>query len=299
MQDRMIGETRVTRVEEMMGPGFPAAQFFPEFDAETFRSHRHWLAPNYFDPPSGKLVASIHSWVVRTGKHTILIDACGGNHKPRPGMARFDMLDTPYLERLARIGVKPGEVDFVMCTHLHIDHVGWNTKLENGRWVPTFPNAKYLMSGKDHAHYSEGAKSADAPEYERNVYNDSVLPVVEAGMAVMVDDGHQCGHCLTVRPSEGHTPGHIRVDLESKGRRAMFSGDALHNPVQVPLWKWNSVFCLDRDKARRSRHALLASCAETGALLMPAHFGTPHAAYIKAKGDSFELDWDWDGRRSA
>ncbi|QQS13147.1 MAG: MBL fold metallo-hydrolase [Rhodospirillales bacterium] len=295
MQDRMIGAVRVTRIEEMMGPGFPADQFFPEFDAATFKAHEHWLAPRYFDPASGKLISSIHSWLVRTGRHTILIDTCNGNHKPRPGMPRFDMLDTPYLDRLKAAGVAPEQVDFVMCTHLHVDHVGWNTRLEDGRWVPTFPNAKYVMSAADHAHWSAAVTAADTPQYERNVYNDSVLPVVEKGAAVMVGAGHQCGDHVTVRASPGHTPGHIHIDLRSDGRRAVFSGDALHNPVQVPLWRWNSRFCLDPDQARRTRHDLLADCAETGALLMPAHFGPPHAARIRARGDAFELDWDSTG----
>ncbi|HKU96945.1 MAG TPA: MBL fold metallo-hydrolase [Vineibacter sp.] len=296
MQERMIGAVKVTRIEEMMGPGFPAAQFFPEFDAETFKAHEHWLAPRYYDPPSGKLVTSIHTWLVRTERHTILIDSCSGNHKPRPGMPRFDMLNSPWLDRLSAAGVQPEAVDFVMCTHLHVDHVGWNTKLENGRWVPTFPNARYLMSRTDHQHWQTVAGDPEAPAFERNTYNDSVLPVVEKGMAVMVEDGHACDDTLTVRAAEGHTPGHVRVDLASRDRRAVFSGDALHNPVQVPLWRWNSVFCTDCDQARRTRHGILAHCAETGALLMPAHFCNPHAARIKAKGDAFELDWDWEGR---
>jgi glyoxylase-like metal-dependent hydrolase (beta-lactamase superfamily II) len=292
MQERLIGDVRVTRIEEIMGPGFPAKDFFPEFEAETFKRHEHWLAPGYYQPESGKLIASIHSWLVRTPHHTILIDACSGNHKPRPAMPRFDMLDTPYLERLKAAGVAPEQVDFVMCTHLHVDHVGWNTRLENGKWVPTFPNARYVMSRTDHDHWAKEAQRPETAAYQVNTYNDSVLPVVEAGKAEFVADGHQCDACLTVRPTPGHTPGHIRVDLESKGRCAVFSGDALHNPVQVPLWRWNSRFCEDPAQARKTRGELLAHCAETRALLLPAHFAPPHAAFIKAKGDSFELDWD-------
>ena len=132
MQDRHIGEVRVTRIEEISGPGFPAKDFFPEFEPATFKSHEHWLAPGYYQPESGRLMRSIHSWLIRTGKHTILVDACSGNHKNRPGMPGFHMLDTKYLDRLREAGVQPEQIDFVMCTHLHVDHVGWNTKLENG-----------------------------------------------------------------------------------------------------------------------------------------------------------------------
>jgi len=193
--------------------------------------------------------------------------------------------------------VQPEEIDFVMCTHLHVDHVGWNTRLENGKWVPTFPNARYVMSRTDHDHWSALAKKPDTEAYQVNTYNDSVLPVVEARKAEFVSGEHAMCGCFKLKPTPGHTPGQMRVDLESKGKRAIFAGDALHNPVQVPLWKWNSVFCEDRDRARQSRNTLLGDCVEQGALLMPAHFAPPHAAYVKAKGDRFELDWDYDNSR--
>jgi glyoxylase-like metal-dependent hydrolase (beta-lactamase superfamily II) len=297
MQDRHIGDVRVTRIEEQMGPGFPAKDFFPEFEADTFAAEGHWLAPSYYQPESGRLVTSIHSWLLRTDKHTILVDACSGNHKPRPGMPRFDMLNSQYLERLREAGVEPEQIDFVMCTHLHVDHVGWNTKLENGKWVPTFPNARYVMSRTDHDHWAALAKKPDTETYQVNAYNDSVLPIVEAKKAEFVSGDHGMCGCLTLKPAPGHTPGQIRLDLDSRGKRAIFAGDALHNPVQVPLWKWNSCFCEDRDLARKSRHTLLADCVEQGALLMPTHFAPPHAAYIKDKGDRFELDWDYDNKR--
>ena len=201
MQDRHIGDVRVTRIEEQMGPGFPAKDFFPEFDADTFAAEGHWLAPSYYQPESGRLIASIHSWLLRTGKHTILVDACSGNHKSRPGMPRFDMLDTKYLDRLREAGVQPEEIDFVMCTHLHVDHVGWNTKLENGKWVPTFPNAKYVMSRTDHDHWAALAKKPDTEVYQVNTYNDSVLPIVEAKKAEFVSGEHGMCGCLTLKPA--------------------------------------------------------------------------------------------------
>ncbi|TAJ82796.1 MAG: MBL fold metallo-hydrolase [Reyranella sp.] len=163
--------------------------------------------------------------------------------------------------------------------------------------MPTFPNAKYVMSRIDHDHWAAMAKKPDTEAYQVNTYNDSVLPIVEAKKAEFVSGEHGMCGCLTLKPTPGHTPGQIRVDLASKDRRAIFAGDALHNPVQVPLWKWNSRFCENLDLARKSRHTLLADCAEQGALLMPAHFAPPHAAYVKANGDRFELDWDYDNVR--
>ena len=203
----------------------------------------------------------------------------------------------PFLERLRAAGVAPGDIDIVLCTHLHADHVGWNTRLEGGKWVPTFPNAKYVMSRTDHDHWAALATKPGTEPYQVNTYNDSVLPVVEARKAEFVSGEHAMCGCFTLKPTPGHTPGQMRVDLESKGKRAIFAGDALHNPVQVPLWKWNSVFCEDRDLARQSRNTLLGDCVEQGALLMPAHFAPPHAAYVTAKGERFELDWDSDNAR--
>ena len=297
MQDRHIGDVRVTRIEEQMGPGFPAKDFFPEFDAETFAAEQHWLAPSYYQPESGRLIASIHSWLVRTGKYTVLIDACSGNHKPRPGMPRFDMLNTQYLDRLREAGVQPEEIDFVMCTHLHVDHVGWNTRLENGKWVPTFPNAKYVMSRTDHDHWAAAAKKPDTEDYQVNTYNDLVLPIVEAKKAEFVSGEHAMCGCFTIKPAPGHTPGQIRLDLEFARqardlcrRRPAQSGAGAAVEMEQPLLRGPR-------SRRQSRNTLLGDCVEQGALLMPAHFAPPHAAYVKAKGDRFELDWDFDNGR--
>ena len=242
MQDRHIGDVRVTRIEEQMGPGFPAKDFFPEFDAETFAAEQHWLAPNYYQPESGRVIASIHSWLVRTGKYTVLIDSCSGNHKSRPGMPRFDMLDTKYLDRLREAGVQPEEIDFVMCTHLHVDHVGWNTQRENGKWVPTFPNAKYVMSRTDHDHWEAVAKKPDTEAYQVNTYNDSVLPIVEAKKAEFVSGEHAMCGCFKMKPAPGHTPGQMRVDLEFarqardlRGRRAAQSGAGAAVEMEQPI----------------------------------------------------------------
>src|SRR5712672_4470642 len=296
MTVRKLGGATIEKVEEICGAGFKPARMFPRFNQEAFDAQKDWMLPDHVEAGSDRLVGSVHTWIVKTPRHTILIDTCLGNHKQRtnPGWRN---LDTPFLNRLKACGCDPNSVDLVMCTHLHVDHVGWNTKLENGKWVPTFPNAKYVMSRTDHDHWEALAKKPDTEAYQVNTYNDSVLPIVEAKKAEFVSGEHGMCGCLTLKPAPGHTPGQIRVDLDSKGKRAIFAGDALHNPVQVPLWKWNSCFCEDRDLARQSRHTLLADCVEQGALLMPAHFAPPHAAYIKDKGDRFELDWDYDNKR--
>ena len=297
MVELKLGDATVTRIEESYEPNFEAQRFFPDWNTEVLRRHRDWMVPNHYDEASGFLKLSVHSWLLKLGGKTILIDTCVGNHKSRKHRPKWDMMNTPYLDRLKAAGVTPDQVDMVMCTHLHVDHVGWNTQLKNGKWVPTFPNAKYVMSTTDHDHWAAVAKRPGSVPFEVNTYNDSVLPIVEAKKAEFVSGEHAMCGCFTIKPAPGHTPGQIRLDLESRGKRAIFPGDALHNPVQVPLWKWNSCFCEDSDLARKTRNTLLGDCAEQGALLMPAHFAPPHAAYVKAKGDRFELDWDYDNSR--
>ena len=145
-----LGDAQITRIEEMIGEAsYPPAEYFSEFDRAVLERHMSWLTPNHYIPARDMLITSVHSWLIRTPRHTILLDACAGNHKQRPWWPRFHNLNTPFLERLHAAGARPEDVDIVMCTHLHADHIGWNTVLRDGRWVPTFPNAKYVMSRKE------------------------------------------------------------------------------------------------------------------------------------------------------
>ena len=282
-------ETFIERIEELLGPAAPVKDFFREYSKDEFSPHEHWLAPNFYEPSSGKLITSVHSWLVRTNRHVILIDCCSGNHKPRPGMARYEMLNTAYLDRLKAAGVEAEQVDYVMCTHLHVDHVGWNTRLLDGRWVPTFPNAKYIFSRHEHDFWCDTVKKEATPQGLKNVYNDSE-PVVESGNAVLFEGTYDLDDRLTMRPAPGHTPGHVRIDLKCRDQNAVFCGDVLHSPLQVYLPHWNTVFCSDPKQAAETRREVLAHCADTGALLMPIHFGVPFVAHIRSGPDGFETD---------
>jgi glyoxylase-like metal-dependent hydrolase (beta-lactamase superfamily II) len=226
MTVRKIGNATIEKVEEICGAGFKPARMFPKFDQEAFDAQKGWMVPDHVEPGSDRLVGSIHTWIVKTGRHTILIDTCLGNHKDRhnPG---WNKLNTPFLERLSACGCKPESVDFVMCTHLHVDHVGWNTKLENGRWVPTFPNAKYLFAKREYAHWETEHKT-QGKETNGGSFDDSVLPIVEAGKAVMIDSDHQPDPLLTIKDYPGHTPGSIAINLKDGGKQACFSGDIMH-----------------------------------------------------------------------
>lgn len=286
-----IGGTSITRVEELVGfASLPPEKYFAGFERDVLDRHLDWLVPDHYAPARHQIISSVHSWLIRTARHTILLDCCAGNHKNRPGFARFHLLDTPYLERLRAAGAAPEDVDIVLCTHLHADHVGWNTMLRDGRWVPTFPNAKYLFSRTENDRGDPRRNPAAAADLLRaNSYGDSVLPVIEAGRAELIDGAHHIDDTLAIEPAPGHTRGHVALKLDDGGEKAVFCGDALHHPLQVYAPHWNSAFCELPDEARRTRRRILEHCAEHRALLFPAHFAAPHVAAIARAGDAFSL----------
>lgn len=287
MTEFTFGDVTATRIEESYEPNFAAAQFFAEWSPAIVETHRDWMVSDHYDPPSGRLKLSVHSWLVKIGGKRVLIDTCVGNHKPRPHRPMWDRLETPWLERLAAAGVRPEQVDVVMCTHLHVDHIGWNTRLDNGRWVPTFPNATYIFGRADYDHYLALDRDPRTGPVNGGSFRDSVLPVVEAGLARMVTGPGQIDDHLSYEPAPGHTPGTIAINLSAKGARATFCGDILHHAIQVHHPEWNSFACLDAAQARASRRKVLEHCAGMGALLMPCHFGAPFACRVEAEGDRF------------
>jgi glyoxylase-like metal-dependent hydrolase (beta-lactamase superfamily II) len=281
-----IGEISINRVIEQRGPGFAPDFLFPDWNPAVLEQHRSLMIPQCFDEAGGRFIASVHTWVLRTPHHTILIDSCGGNHKNRPGLPRFHQQNLPFLERLAEAGVAPEAVDFVCCTHLHVDHCGWNTRLVDGRWVPTFSNAKYVFAK---AEYEYWRGPAGREGFNAGVYEDSVLPVVESGQAEIVDGEGAIGNGLTLHATPGHSVGHVAIGLASGGQLGIFSGDIMHQPLQVFRPDWNSAFCGDPELARKSRHWLLEQSAETGATVFTAHFANSSAGCVTRRGDAF--DW--------
>jgi glyoxylase-like metal-dependent hydrolase (beta-lactamase superfamily II) len=291
MQQWTIGNTTITRVEELLGPLFDPTTFFPDFDPAFIDKHRKWMLPGHFNVSANRIISSMHSWLVRTPHHTVLIDSCIGNGKDRMPFRDWHEMDGPWMHRLTDTGVRPEDIDFVMCTHLHVDHVGWNTRLENGQWVPTFPNAKYIFSQQEfdfwHAERDRNEGEAFA-RVNNKTFDDSVLPVmhlahlIEGSEAIIPD-------LLQVEPAPGHTPGSITVSLTDKGQEALFTGDILHHPLQVYEPHWNSAYCELPEQARATRLSVLEHCANRGSLMMPAHFGPSFAGEVRNDGDGFEF----------
>ncbi|RAI00825.1 MBL fold metallo-hydrolase [Acuticoccus sediminis] len=289
MKTFKVGSASVTRIEEVLEVGFAPSFLLPGFEEEVLSRDTILTSPNFLDAETGRVRSSIHSWLIRLDGLTILVDTCSGNGKARalPLFQRFHMLDFPYLDNLAAAGVAPEDVDIVFCTHLHIDHVGWNTRAEGDRWVPTFPNAKYVFGKAELAHWTTGEGPRVFPENVA-VIEDSVLPVLEAGRVDLVEPGDEIAPGLTVEAAPGHTITQLilRYD-DGAGNGFVCSADCLHQPIQVYAPELSSCFCEAPERAVETRHRLLAHCADTGALLLPMHFGPPHAGYVVRSGDGY------------
>ncbi len=272
-----LGDIDVRRVEELIWTISPRF-LFPQLAYEDFEPYRERLVP-HFSTEALKMRLSIHTFVVRTPHHTILVDTCIGNDRRRD-VPLWDHMHTDYLDRLARAGVEPEEVDYVFCTHMHVDHVGWNTRLENGRWVPTFPNARYLFHRTEWAHWKD---TRDANQAE--VVRDSLLPVVDAGLAELVDSGFVIEDGVRLEPTPGHTPGHCSVHLGlPAGEDAVITGDMIHPPAQIFRPEWASRACHDPALAVATRRAFLERYADSGTLVLGTHFAPPTAVRIVSEG---------------
>jgi len=282
-----VGGATVTRIEETYLPIYPAAEIFPEFTDAHLAEHGHWLAPHHYDRDTGKLKLSVHSWLVQLNGLKILVDGCCGNQKSRPMRPWWNMLDTPWLDRLAAAGARPDEIDLVMCTHLHHDHVGWNTQLRDGRWVPTFPNARYVFSRLDFDYFHRLDSDVATAPAEFGSFRECVMPVVESGRADLVTGPHRLNENIEILPAGGHSPGHFVFKLEVNGERAVLVGDVFHHLLQVFYPDWNFPKNSDADQARTSRRRVFEECAASGALVFPGHVGAPFAGYIEKSATGF------------
>ncbi|HEU5322356.1 MAG TPA: MBL fold metallo-hydrolase, partial [Methylomirabilota bacterium] len=278
-----LGGVTVSRVVEIDRSSFRTTEMLPESTRAGVEAHAGWLAP-YWDHAVGDLASRIGTWVVRTPTRTILVDTGVGNDKARTGAALWHMRQGRYLEELAALGVTPEGVDLVLCTHLHVDHVGWNTRRVDDRWVPTFPNATYVLAGEEWEFWRH---ECEAGREESGCIADSVLPVVQAGRARLVGADHDLGEGLFLEPSPGHTPGHVCLRLRTAAGEAVFSGDLMHRVVQVAEPRWSSRFCHDAARARRTREAFLERFADTGVLVLAAHFPAP--GYVVRRDGGFRF----------
>ena len=283
-----IGNLQIMRALEMIMP-FGRQAFFPQTTESDWAPHRHWLEPQALDPVTDELQFPMQSYVVHTSHHTILIDSCVGNDKERPNRPSWHMkTDDAYMRALAALGIAPEDIDFVMCTHLHTDHIGWNTRLEDGRWVPTFPNARYIFSERELAAW----RDVGHEKFSRTPYEDSVLPIVEAGRAELVTNDYALDDEVWLESTPGHTPDHVAIALASNGASAVMCGDILHSPVQCLHPEWVPWPDWDAELAKRTRRAFLERYCDTDTLVCTAHFPLPSAGRVVRAGDAFRFEYD-------
>lgn len=275
-----IGDIEVWRILEINAPFLPPEHLFPTAGPDVAKIiEQH--APGAIDAATGALILPIQGFLLKTPRHIVLVDACVGNDKTANLPDWHQRSDSRFMSALTAAGVGPEDVDYVLCTHLHPDHVGWNTQKVDGRWVPTFPNARYLMPHADNEHYKDSG--ADP-------YLESVLPVIEAGQAELVTPGHKLGDHITLVPTPGHTPGHVSVLIRHNGAEAVITGDALHSTAQCWHPEWHFEFDGDKEMAVESRKQFLGDAAESGRKVLGSHFNLPSVGRVKAEGDAFRWE---------
>ena len=274
-------------VIESQGPFVDAMQFFPNLSKELLDENRTWLEPVFVDPPSGKLIFAIQSFVIKTPHHNILVDACVGNHKPRPTAPSWNMMTSDRFEKgLTTAGVTVDDIDYVMCTHLHVDHVGWNTRLENGRWVPTFPKAKYVMADRELAFWAEMEK-ADPSRVPW--ITDSVLPIVEARRAQIVKSEFVLNELIQFIPTPGHTIHHYSVLVGQPGHDALITGDMIHSPIQARYPELGMRTDYDSKQGGQTRRQVFDRFCDTPTLMCVVHFPSPSTGRVQRWGDGYKF----------
>ncbi len=276
-----LGDISIERIVEQEIPVYHPSDFFDEATREALEPYREWLEPKALCPRTGLMIMPVLSYLVRTRHHYILIDTCVGCNKtyaePRewhqPG-------NKAWLSNLKAAGVHPEDIDYVFCTHLHSDHCGWNTRLVDGRWLPTFPNAKYVIARSE----------IQAAESENSLYFiENVQPILEAKQAVLVDLDYALDDEIWLEPTPGHTVGHVAVHLKSGRHRAAMCGDLIHTPLQLAEPGWSPTFEYDLVASTNTRKTFLDAHCETDTLILTAHFPSPSVGHIVQRGNGYDF----------
>jgi glyoxylase-like metal-dependent hydrolase (beta-lactamase superfamily II) len=279
-----VGDVKITSIMET-ADRIPWAPLFPAETSEHYKKY-DWLVPN-FVTPQGQIILAVQAFVLEIHGEKIVIDTCVGNDRSRE-MPQCSDLQTAFLEDFKSAGFDPDSITMVLCTHLHFDHVGWNTRLENGRWVPTFPKARYIFGRKEWAYWQDVLKHK---EHDVRHIVDSVQPILDAGLADFVETNHRLMDEIWLEPSHGHTPGHVSVRVSSRGQDAIVTGDVFHNPIQVAEPEICSVGCVDKEMSRQTRREFIKRYGDGPVRLFAVHFNEPVGRVMRdAHGWRFSTD---------
>ena len=275
-----VGDVTITQIVELttasLGPHLLPQATPAEMQAIP------WITP--FVDDQSKLILSMHSLIIESQGQTIMVDTCIGNDKERT-YPRWNKMQGDYLEKLASAGFTTEQFNTVLCTHMHVDHVGWNTRLVDNRWQPTFSNARYLYAREEWAHWRE-----EEQEYGP-VIEDSVQPIFDAGLATLVESTHQVNDEIVLEPTPGHTPGHVSIHITSRDEEAIITGDMIHHPCQIKHPNWSSTADVDASQSAETRDQFLARYADRPVLVIGTHFAGPTAGKIVRDGDTYRLDY--------
>ncbi len=277
-----IGDVTVTKIVEIETTG--GSRFIlPDATPEAVREIP-WLMPHFADE-TGRLKMSIHALLVETPSKRIIVDTCLGNDKKNRRIPTWNDRQGRFLADLAEAGFGRETIDVVLCTHLHVDHVGWNTMLVDGKWKPTFPNARYLFGRLEHEHWSRQTVREDMP----HVFADSVTPIMDAGLAELVEVDHRLCDEISLVPTLGHSPGHCSVRISSKGAAALITGDFAHHPCQMARLDWASTADFDKAAAAATRRRVFAELAGQPVLVIGTHFAGPTAGRLVRDGNAYKM----------
>lgn len=286
-----IGQFRIDRLADMEPVRLPTSRGFPLLTREILTEQARIMGPRFIDAETLDLIISFHTYVLRMNGRVILVDTCIGDHKQRTVRPDWHMRQSDFLERLAGLGVRPEDVDAVMCSHMHADHVGWNTRLVNGKWVPTFPNARYLMAEVEYRHW-QARFEAEGAALNHGSFADSVLPVVESGQAEMVGMSQQIERGIRLEPAAGHTPGTVLIHVEDGEDHGVLAGDIIHHPIQFNFLDMPTQYCEDPALAAQVRVAMCERYANTQSRLLTAHFPAPSSGRILREGNKYGFEFD-------
>lgn len=287
-----VGGIRIQRIADIEKSAHPASRGFPTLTRDQLQLYAMRLGAHFIDPATLDIFLSFHTYLVHCGEKTILIDTCIGNDKDRPTRPNWHRRQGDFLSKLSAAGVAPEDVDVVLCTHLHADHVGWNTRLVNGRWAPTFPNARYLMADEE-LRYLRDKVGREGNEANHHCYPDSVLPVIEHGQADIVTMSHRVAPGIFMEPAPGHTPGSVLIHLEDGAEHAVCVGDLIHHPLQMSDPGMPTGYCEDPQAAARRRVDFCARYADSGSRVLTAHFPAPSAGWIRREASAYRFEFDF------
>jgi glyoxylase-like metal-dependent hydrolase (beta-lactamase superfamily II) len=279
-----VGDVDIARIVEVYGFEDDISMLLPDATPQYVQQFG-WLLP-HFATPDGRMIISFQCFVLRSKGRTAMIDTCIGNDRKREFDVFCNMQNT-FLEDLATAGFPAEEVTDVLCTHLHFDHVGWNTRLVGGKWVPTFPQARYLFGRREWQHWTH---LRDTGGYHHMDHlQDSIEPILAAGLEQFIDAEFRLTDEISLIATPGHTPGHVSVLIESRGERAVITGDLMHSPIQIAIPATEARFDMDRPQAARTRCEFVERFSNSGTLVIGSHFAEPTAGHIVSDGTAWKL----------